>query len=192
MFSACVSTLHGKPYFLFPGVLKRWSFEKKIAPKYDLSCIIGKDDISFFPKLGSYTLHGKWKMIFLRKYTEIWYFLQTFWKDGLSKRNRAGTSSFLYYLEKWYFIPENMIFFLWAGSKRRYFPGNTWKHDASPSEEKQGTWYIGPKFGLSLNLFGWRCSTMNNFQYFVPFIPQGPCLCACLSANKRNHLSIRG
>ena len=111
MFSACVSTLHGKPYFLFPGVLKRWSFEKQIAPKYDLSCIIGKDDISFFPKIWSYTLGGKWKMIFLKKYTEIWYFLQAFWKYGLSKRCRAGTWSFLYYLERWYFFPKTWSFY---------------------------------------------------------------------------------
>ena len=25
-------------------------------------------------------------MIFLKKYMEIWYFLQMFWKDGLSKK----------------------------------------------------------------------------------------------------------
>ena len=60
----------------------------------------------FFPKIWSYTLAGKWKMIFLKKYTEIWYFLQALWKDGLSKKGRAGTWSFLYYLERWYFFPR--------------------------------------------------------------------------------------
>ena len=85
-----------------------------------------------------------------------------------------------------------MIFFSWAESERRSFSGNTWKHDALPSEEKQETRYIGLKFGFSLNLFGWRYSTMNNLQYFVPFSPQELCLGACLSANKGNHLSIRG
>ena len=48
-------------------------------------------------------------MIFLKKTqknTEIWYFLQTFWKDGLSKKGQAGTWSFLYYLEIWYFFPR--------------------------------------------------------------------------------------
>ena len=39
-------------------------------------------------------------MIFLKKYMEIWYFLQMPWKDGLSKKNRAGI---------WYFIDR--IFF---------------------------------------------------------------------------------
>ena len=42
------------------------------------------------------------------------------WKDGI-------------------FFPENMIFFHHAESERRPFPGNTWKHDASPREEKQET-----------------------------------------------------
>ena len=53
---------------------------------------------------------------------------------------------FLVLSVKMLFFPENMIFFPWAESERRTFPGNTWKHDASPSEEKQETWYIGPKF----------------------------------------------
>ena len=79
-------------------------------------------------------------MIFLKIYTEIWYFLQTFWKDGLSKKDRSATWCFLYYLERWYFFPENMIFFPWAETERRSFSGNTWKHDALPSsEEKQET-----------------------------------------------------
>ena len=114
------------------------SLPKKIALEYDLSCIIKKDDISFFPKIWSYRLDGKWKMIFLKKCTEIWYFLQTFWEYGLSKKCRTGTWSFLYYLERWYFSPENMIFFSWAENERRPFSGNTWKHDASPSEKKTG------------------------------------------------------
>ena len=39
---------------------------KKVALEHDLSCIIRKYDI-FFPKIGSYSLDGKWKMIFLKK-----------------------------------------------------------------------------------------------------------------------------
>ena len=42
----------------------------------------------FFPEISSYSLDGKWKMIFLKKIMEIWYFFQIFWKDGLSKKNR--------------------------------------------------------------------------------------------------------
>ena len=83
-----------------------------------------------------------------------------------------------------------------------FFPGQKAKDGLSqeihgnmmhrPAKKKQETWYIGSKFGLSLNLFGWRYSTMNNLQYFVTFSPQELCLGACLRANKGNHLSIRG
>ena len=132
-------SLHGKPYFLFPDVLKRWSFQKNCAGIWSF-LYYRERWYFFFPKIWSYTLDGKWKMIFLKKYTEIWYFLQTFWKYGLSKGCRTGTWSFLYYLERWYFFPENMIFFPWAASEKRSFSGNTWKHDALPSsEEKQET-----------------------------------------------------
>ena len=37
------------------------------------------------------------------------------------------------------FSPENMVVFHWVESDRRPFPENTWKHDASPSKEKQET-----------------------------------------------------
>ena len=76
----------------------------------------------FFPKIWSYTLDGKWKMIFLKKYTEIWYFLQTFWKDGLSKKGRAGTWSFLYYLERWYFFPRKHDLFSSGRKWKTVFP----------------------------------------------------------------------
>ena len=83
----------------------------------------------FFLKIWSYPLDGKWNMIFLKKYTELWYFFQTFWEDGLFKRGCAATWSFLHYLKRWYFLPENRIFFLWAESERWPFSRNTWKYD---------------------------------------------------------------
>ena len=46
---------------------------------------------------------------------------------------------FLVLSGKMVFFAENMIFFPWAESERRSFSGNTWKHYASPSEEKQET-----------------------------------------------------
>ena len=192
MLKHIIKPLLGKPYFLLLDVLKRWSFHKNCAGIWSF-LYYRERWYFFFAKIWSYTLDGKWKVIFLKKYTEIWYFLQTFWKYGLSKKRRADTWSFLFYLERRYFFPENKIFFPRAESERWPFSGNTWKHDASPSEKKQQeTWYIGSKFRLSLNLFGCRYSTMNNLQYFVRFSPQELCLGACMSANKGNHLSIRG
>ena len=49
------------------------NISKKIALHYDLSCIIRKDDISLSRKYGIFG--GKWKMVFLKKYMEIWYYL---------------------------------------------------------------------------------------------------------------------
>ena len=51
-------SLHGKPYFLLPDVLKRW-LSKKIALEYDLSRIIGKDHVSLSRK---YDLNLRRKM----------------------------------------------------------------------------------------------------------------------------------
>ena len=89
---------------------KRWSFHKNWNISGYFLCYRVRWNF-FLPKIWSYPLDGRWKMIFLKKYTEIWYFLQTFWKDGLFKRG-AGTWSFLYYLERWYFFPKTWYFFL--------------------------------------------------------------------------------
>ena len=94
--------LSDKMIFLFPENIillfrtenERWSFSKKymeiwyflqmprkdalskkIALEYDVSCIIWKDGIFFSGKYDIFSLDGKWKMTFLRKYMEIWYFL---------------------------------------------------------------------------------------------------------------------
>ena len=113
-------------------------------------------------------------------------------KRSSFQKGSCGHMIFLVLSGKMLFFPENMIFFHWVQSERRPFPGNTWKHDASSSEEKQETCYIGLKPGFSLNLFDWRYSAMNNLQYFVQFSPQELCLGVCLGANKGNYLSIRG
>ena len=86
--------LHGKPFFFFfLDVLKRRSFQKNCA---GIGSFLHYRErwYFFFPKIWSYTLNGNWKMIFLKNYTKIWYFLQTFWKYGLSKNCRTGTWSF--------------------------------------------------------------------------------------------------
>ena len=61
-----IFTLHGKPYFLFPDVLKRWSFQKNCAGIWSF-LYYRERWYFFFPKIWSYTLDGKWKMIFLKK-----------------------------------------------------------------------------------------------------------------------------
>ena len=51
-------TLHGKPYFLFPDVLKRWSFQKNCAGIWSF-LYYRERWFFFFPKIWSYTLDGK-------------------------------------------------------------------------------------------------------------------------------------
>ena len=63
----------------------------KIALEYDLSCIIREYGI-FFPKIWSYSLDGKWKMPFLQKYLEIWYFLYVWYRR------------YFFFLRIWYYI----------------------------------------------------------------------------------------
>ena len=76
--------LHEKRYFLFPNVLKRWSFQKKIALEYDISCIIRNDDI--FPE--NMIFFFKREMKDNRSQENTWklIFSSNFWKDGLSKK----------------------------------------------------------------------------------------------------------
>ena len=60
--------LHGKSYFLFPGVLKRSSFQKNFSGTW-FFLYYWERWYFFFLKIWSYsyTLGGKWKMIFLKK-----------------------------------------------------------------------------------------------------------------------------
>ena len=170
-----------------------------------------------------------------------------FRKDGLFKKDCAWTWYFLYYLERWYLFPENMIFFP-LRDLFSFFPfsRNTWRHNIfcvhvnvlrtwcqvslpknpkmilflkkhqkvteildwnstkgssktlylhrdlyrrfhillSSEKKKQTENLIGIslklEFHFFFNLFGWRYSTMNNLEYFVPFSPQELCLEVCL------------
>ena len=52
--------------FLFPDVLKRWSFQKNCARIWSF-LHYWERWYFFFPKIWSYTLGEKWKMIFLKK-----------------------------------------------------------------------------------------------------------------------------
>ena len=60
-------SLHGKPYFLFPDALKRWSFLKNCAGRTWSFLYYWERWYFLFPKIWPYTLDGKWKMIFLKK-----------------------------------------------------------------------------------------------------------------------------
>ena len=173
-----------KTIFFFQTTWKD-GLSKKIALKYDLSCIIWKDDTSFSRNM---ILHLRQKMKddpSQKKCTEIWYFLQTFWKDGLFKNLRAWKWCFLYYLERWDFFPKNMIFFSWPQSERLSFSRNTWKYDifcvhvpalqpwhhtqlSKKIKDDPCGWSYPAKIHLKLiEVLDWRPrKSSNNFPYF--------------------------
>ena len=96
--------LHEKPYFLFPNVLKTWSFQKK--SHWNIFFVLSGKTIFLFPENMILFLDTKRKMIFLKKkkkkYLEIWYFLQLFWKDVLSRK--FAPEHDIYFFQKiWYF-----------------------------------------------------------------------------------------
>ena len=107
-------SLHEKPYFLSPNVLKRWSFQKNRTGIWSF-LYYQERWYFFFPKIWSYSSDTKGKMIFLKKkkkYLEIWYFLRMFWKDGLSKKFVPGRDLFCniwkdgisFFQKIWYFF----------------------------------------------------------------------------------------
>ena len=82
----CQDTHCTENHIFFFQMFWKDDLSKKIALEYDLSCIIRKDDISFSWNMILFLRHPKGRWSFSKKYLEIWYFLQMFWKDGLSKK----------------------------------------------------------------------------------------------------------
>ena len=119
-------SFHGKPYFLFPDVLKRWSFQNVVL-EYDISCIMRKDDISYSRKYDLTTCTENERWSFSKKHMEIWYFLQVFWKDNLFKKTALEHVLSCIICKDGIFFPR--IYFLWTEKGRWYFSINTRRHD---------------------------------------------------------------
>ena len=138
-------------------------------------------------------------MIFLKKYTETWYFcvhvrMLKPWDHAPPQKKKKKIQRWSYSAE----IHMKVINVLdWhsrkSPSNSMYFHGGLWRrfHILLSSEKNQETEYIGFNLDFFLNLFGWRYSIMNNLQYFEPLSPQELYLEVCLSANQGNSLSIR-
>ena len=114
--------IYGNMIF-YSNVLERWSFQKNRTAIWSLLSYYLERLYFFFPKIWSYSLDAKWKMIFLKKkkYIEKWYFLEMPWKDGLSKKNGAWIWSFLYYLERLGFFFQKIYFSLDGKWKMIFF-----------------------------------------------------------------------
>ena len=105
----CCCTLHKKPYFLFPNVLKKWSFQKS---HWNIIFLVSSEKIFFSPKMWSYSLGGKWKMIFLKKIHGNMIYSSNVLKRWSFQKNCTGIWSFLYHEERWhFFFPKIWYFF---------------------------------------------------------------------------------
>ena len=96
--------------------------EKMVFPKNlgwnMIFLILSGKMIFLFPENMIFPPRRKMKDDLSKKYTEIWYFLQMLQKDGLFRKDCAGTWNFLYYLERWYFFPPK-TWYSFLGRKAR-------------------------------------------------------------------------
>ena len=110
-----MKTLHEKPYFLFPNVLKRLSFQKIRTGIWSFLFYYQERWYFLSPKILSYSLDGKWKMIFLKNAPKTWSF---------QKKSPWNMIS-LVYLERWYFFPGKCEIFSFDGKWKISFSRNT-------------------------------------------------------------------
>ena len=115
--------------FYFLNILKRWSFQKDCTGIWSF-LYYQERRYFFFPKIWSYSLDRKCKMIFLKKIHGNMIFSPNFLKRWSFQKNCTGIWSFLYFLEIWYsFFNRKYDIFFWTENERLSFSRNTWKYD---------------------------------------------------------------
>ena len=118
--------------FSFSERPQKMVFPKKL--RWNIILLILSAKMIFpFPENMILHLRQKIKVIFLKKYMKIWYFLQTLWKDGLFKKGSAGTWSFSIIWEDGIFSQKHDLFSL----------GRKWK-TAFPKKYME-TWCIAQR-----------------------------------------------
>ena len=139
--------LHEKAYFLFPNVLKTWSFQKK--SHWNIFLVLSGKTKFLFPENMILFLDTKRKMIFLKKKKKKKKKIlgnMIFSSAVLERCSFQEIRAWTRYL----FFPENMIFLLWAENERRWFYHKTrgnmvfsvyirrrYKHDIPPPPAKR-------------------------------------------------------
>ena len=152
-------------HLFFPDALKRWSFQKNCAGTW--SFLYYRERWYFlFPKIWSYTLDGKWKMIFLKKIHGNMIFSSNFLKRWSFQKGPRRHMIFLVLSGKMVFFSRKHDLFSLGRKWKAVFLRKYMETWCIAQWRKTETWYIGLKFSFSLHLFGWRYSTMNNLQYF--------------------------
>ena len=112
-----------KTIFSFSRRSEKMVFPKKLRWNMIFLVLSGKM-IFLFPENMILHLRRKMKDDLSQKNTRKY---DIFFK--LSQKMVFRTWFFMYYLERWYFFPEKMIYFPWAESERQSFSWNIWKYD---------------------------------------------------------------
>ena len=131
-----IVALHGKPYFLFPDVLKRWSSQKDCAGIRSF-LYYWEGWYFFFSKIWSYALDGNERWSFLKNTRKYDIFFRPSEKMVFPKRAAPAHDLSCIIWKDGIFSPKNTIFFSLGRKWNTVFLGNTWKHDSLPSCEKK-------------------------------------------------------
>ena len=125
--------------------------EKMVFPKNlgwnMIFLILSGKMIFLFPENMIFPPRRKMKDDLSKKYTEIWYFLQMLQKDGLFRKDCAGTWNFLYYLERWYFFPPKTWYFF-LGRKARSNILHEIRGDKMFRVTRTGVTNVAPRFSV--------------------------------------------
>ena len=151
----------------FSNVPKRWNFQKNCTGIWSFSYYLER--WYFFRKHDIFPLGGKWKMIFLKKYIEIWYFLYERAVATPPAKKTKNDRSPQKYTSRWltfYIDTLERAPIIFCTSTGDLTGVSIYCFSAKKTQETQ---YIGLEFDFFFNLFGRRYSTMKNLQYFVPF-----------------------
>ena len=124
-----VTALHEKSYFAFPNVLKNDLSDKNRTGIWSFSCYQERWHF-LFPKIWPYSLDRKWKIIFFKKNTWKYdIFFKCSEKMVIPKMPHWNMIFFVLSAKMGFFLPKNMIFFIWTENERWSFSRNTWKYD---------------------------------------------------------------
>ena len=113
-----VGTLYEKPYFLFPNILKSWSFQRNRTGIWSL-LYFQERWYFFFPKIRSHSLDTKGKMIFLKKTPGNMIF-----SSGVLKRWSFQKNSRLNMI---FFVISGKMVFLFSRKYDIFSLGGKWK-----------------------------------------------------------------
>ena len=110
-----------KTIFPFSKCSEKMDFPKK--SNWNMICLVSTGKMAFlFPKnMILFFRDGKWNDLSQKKYMEIWFFLQMFWKCSFFKKNHWNEIFFVSPRKMVFPFPENLIFFLYTESERWSF-----------------------------------------------------------------------